>query len=324
MAYVLVGLGLVGLLVGAEIMLRGAVGLAQCFCVSPLVIGLTVVAFATSAPELVVCIVAALQGAPSLAVGNIVGSNIANILLILGAVAVISPIIVPKGGLVRDALALAGATLAMVAVGLYGVISTWIGAVMLVVLGGYFLYCYRSELKGGNEAAIHETEVEELDHVPSGLGMASILLAIGLALVIGGSQALVDGAVDIATRLGVSEAVIGLTLIAVGTSLPELATAIVAAMRKQVGIALGNVLGSNIMNILGIAGATALVTPIPVPDNIAVFDLWVLLGVTAVLLPPVIFGGRLGRVVALVFLCAYGTYISAQFYGFSGVQIAGS
>lgn len=320
MVYGMVVLGLIGLLFGAEIMLRGAVGLAKLLNITPLLIGLTVVAFATSAPELVVCIIAALDGAPGLAVGNVVGSNIANILLILGAIAVITPIMVPKGGLLRDALALSGATIVMVAVGLYGVISGWIGAAMLALLGGYFLYCYRSELKSGAEG--HESEIEDLDHVPATLGPALLLLAAGFGLVIGGSHLLVEGAVDIALAFGVSDAVIGLTLVAVGTSLPELATAIVAAMRKQVGIALGNVLGSNIMNILGIAGATALVSPVPIPDSIVGFDLWVLLGVTAILIPPVVFGGRLGRTVALLFLIGYGSYIGIQFYGTAAIAVA--
>lgn len=317
MSYLLVAAGLILLLAGAEFMVRGAVALARRLGVSLMLIGLTIVAYGTTAPEFVVSLDAALAGLPDIAVGTVVGSNIANVLLILGTAGLIAPILCQPGALRRDGAILVGASLLFVGFAWYGAIAAWQGALMVAMLFAVTGICYWTERREG-AAAAHAREAEEIHHLPRTYGLTLAFLIGGLAGVILGSHLLLEGAVSVARTLGVSEAVIGLTLVAVGTSLPELATAVVAAYRRHPELALGNVLGANMFNILGVMGTVSLVTRLQVPTKIADFDLWVMLGVTMFFVAWMIFTRRLGRPLALVFLAVYGAYVAVQYLAMPG------
>lgn len=251
-----------------------------------MLIGLTLVGFGTSTPELVSSIQAALAGSPGIAVGNVVGSNMANILLILGLSALLAPIAVEPKSFRRDAPALMVATLAAIAVAATGHIGRIAGLAFLVALSAYIVFAYRTERRApaAPETARHEAEAAALPATArSAFGALTQALA-GLVLLIAGAKVLVSGAMIIAADLGVSETVIGLTVVAVGTSLPELAASLAAALRGKSDLALGNVVGSNLYNILGILGATALVSPVEVPARIVRVDNWVMLAATAALI----------------------------------------
>jgi len=296
---ILVAFGLVALLAGGDLLVRGAVGVARRFGVSPLVIGLTLVGFGTSAPELVTSLSAALAGAPAIALGNVVGSNIANILLILGVAALIRPVAAQMAGLLREASWVGGSALALAALAVSGQISTLSGACLIGFLGFYLWGAFRSS----------SVPSDDLSILTDPLPKAATLLVIGLALTIGGAIALVDGATGIARAYGVPEAVIGLTLVAVGTSLPELATTVMAARRGQSDVALGNILGSGIFNILGILGATALVVPLPV-DASLLPDIGVMLASTALLIGLLFWKKCIGRKSGGMFLLLYAGYMA--------------
>lgn len=305
----LLGLALLGL--GGDLLVRGAVGLAELFRVSPLFTGLVLVGFGTSTPELVTSVSAALQGSPGIAIGNVVGSNIANILLILGLTAVIMPIPADRRSFRRDAPMLALATLTCLVVVETGSAGRPSGAVFLLALAGYLVYTYRADKRQHDASALlHEQQGRLLE---SGFhsGWVSAALALcGLAGIIAGANLLISSSVAIASTLGVSDSIIGLTVVAIGTSLPELATSVAAAVKRQTDIALGNIIGSNIFNILGILGATVLIRPIEIPENVVIFDAWVLLAVTALLLYYALSEARISRREGTVFLCLYGLYIS--------------
>lgn len=308
--------GLVLLPTAAEVLVRGSVGLANRAGISPLVVGLTVVAFGTSAPELVVCVQAALDGAPGIAYGNVIGSNIANILLIMGAAALIRPITCEVRTFLRDSAVMLGATLLFIAFTLTGAITLWQGLVMLALLVAYLAYSYINERRNNQLAAEEVAEVEELDTFKNMSVPVIVLFVVGgLAGVVWGADLLVTGAIELARGVGIPEEVIGLTMVAVGTSLPELATAIAAALRGHNDVALGNVVGSNIFNLLGIMGATALISDIPAPAQIISFDLWVMGAVSLLLIPFMVSGARLGRVEAGLFLAVYAGYTAIQFIG---------
>jgi cation:H+ antiporter len=305
--------GLVLLMLGADYLVRGAVALAGRLGISKLVIGLTVVALGTSLPELVVSLRAALGGATGLAVGNIVGSNIANILLILGTAALITPVSCTQPTLMRDALVMLLATVVFVVVGFTGGYDVVYGLVAVIALVGYLYYCYDHDRRNGG--GVHAQEAEDVEPIQGPVWKAVGVVFGGLVGVLLGGELLVAGAVDIASALGVSDEVIGLTLVAFGTSVPELATTIAAAMRRHADVALGNVLGSNLFNLLGILGVTAIVVPLPVADKILAFDAWLLLAVTVLLIPFMRTGWRIGRVEGAVFAALYAAFIAAQFFG---------
>ncbi|WPZ36674.1 calcium/sodium antiporter [Thalassobaculum sp. OXR-137] len=312
--------GLVLLLVGAETMIRGAVAIARRLNISPHVIGLTVIAFGTSAPELFVSLKAAMNGSPGIAIGNVIGSNIANILLMIGTVGVISPFVCGGAPLRRDGLALILGTILFVGVGLHGIIERWHGAVMLALLVAYLLYCYYEERRRPD--SVHAKEVEEFDALPTST-LRSVLYTVGgLIAVLVGARLLVDGAVDVANRAGISETVIGITVVAVGTSLPELATTLVAALRRHSDVALGNIIGSNIFNTLGILGTVALVSPLPIPPEVMSLDLWFMLGVTIVFVAMAIKLPAFSRPWALVFFAAYVAFIANQFVPMHTINFA--
>lgn len=306
----LVAGGLVLLGLGGELLVRGAVGMAARLGISPLLAGLTIVGFGTSTPELATSVQAAMAGSPGIAVGNVVGSNIANILFILGLSAVILPLSVNPRSFQRDSLALGGSALLATGAVMLGVIGLLPGLVLVACLVGYLWWAYLSE-KAADDDECHRHEAEADDHpVPPNTGPVVLvgMIIAGLAAAIYGAGWLVEGATVIASAAGVSESVIGLTVVAVGTSLPELIACIVAVVRKHEDVALGNIVGSNIYNILGILGLTAIIKPIEAPAEIAQFDIWVMLGVTALLIVQLRSGWRLSRIEGVLLVALYGAY----------------
>lgn len=320
MTYFLIIAGFALLLFGGESVVRGSVALAQRLGVSPLIVGLTIVGFGTSLPEMVVSVNAALVGSPGLAVGNVVGSNIANILLILGVAAVIAPIAVHPGAVKRDLLGMSAVTLVYVGLGMSGQIVFWQGALMLIALMSYIGFSVWHDNKSNDEVAeMHRDEAAEMGTIP--LRTVSIvgIIAVGLFAVVVGAEWLVTGATTLAKEFGVPEEVIGLTVVAIGTSLPELATSIVAAYRGHSDVCVGNVLGSNLFNLFGITGVTALFAPLPFSDKIIGFDLWVLLAATALIIPFMLSGRRINRLEGSILLILYVGFVVSQFVGMSGM-----
>jgi len=325
MVYLYVAAGLALLLLGGDILVRGAVTLARRLGVSPLVIGLTIVAYGTSAPELLVSLEAHLSGASGIAIGNVVGSNIANILLVVGCAALIFPVVSAPGSIRFNGSILLAASVVLVVLGLLGAVTPWAAAPMLGVLIVFSWVSYRAERRGAPggdpEAALHLKEVEAFEDRPRTLVGSLLVVTCGVIGVVIGSDFLVTGAVELARGFGVSEATIGLTLVAVGTSLPELATAVVAALRRHSDLALGNVLGSNIFNILGVMGVVPLFGTLAIPAGVAAFDLWVMLGVTVFFLVWIVRHGTVGRTMGAVFLLAYGAYVASRYLGFSTLPL---
>ncbi|WP_336986247.1 calcium/sodium antiporter [Altererythrobacter aquiaggeris] len=310
MTIFLIFVGLVLLAIGGDVLVRGAVAISARLGVSPLLAGLTIVGFGTSTPELVTSLFAAFEGAPGIAVGNIVGSNIANILLILGVSALILPLAINPAAFRRDGLALAVATLACLVAVLLGSLSRPVGFALLALLIGYIVWAYRSERRHPDaEAEMHEHVVADVTSPGMGLFTALGLAAAGIIGTIIGARLLVDGAIEIARDFGVTETVIGLTVVAVGTSLPELVACVIAALRRHADVALGNIIGSNIYNVLGILGVTAVAHPITIPPEIAAFDIWILLGTTALLGLFLRTGWKLRRWEGGVFLVVYAGYV---------------
>lgn len=304
-------IGLVLLVVGGELLVRGGVATAQHLRVSPLLVGLTVVAFGTSSPELVASVTAALKGSPGIAVGNVVGSNICNILLVLGLAAVLAPLATRRHAFVRDGLTLLVSTLLVVGVALIGDIGRFAGAVFVAGLIGFILFCYRNERQHPGESAVsgHEPPAEDT-RLTRHLPLALLVIVAGLAALAFGASLLVDASVSIARQLGIADAIIGLTVVAVGTSLPELATTVIAARRGQADVALGNVVGSNIFNSLGILGTTAIFQPIAVPAEIAHLDVWVMLAATLALIVFAATRWTVDRWEGFLLVGAYAAYIA--------------
>lgn len=348
--------GLVLLAGGGELLLRGAVVVALRSGLSPLLIGLTIVAFATSAPELLVTVAAGLNGTTDIGVGNVVGSNIANVLLILGAAALIRPIETPPGPVMRDTVAMIAATAVFIIFAFAGTFSAIHGLIMLLLLTLYIAHSYREEKRAssslgsgaagdgagdgagdhaGGDAAGHVaalspgsaadpavaviTTAEESAAADGSVARdesgrrAILFLIIGLIGLAIGSELLVMGASSIARAFGISEVVIGLTLVAFGTSLPELATAVIAALRGHSEFTLGNVLGSNIFNILLILGCLALIVPFQVSAELLNFDIWIMAAVGLLVIPVMVTGRRVSRVEGAIFIAVYAAYIVYQF-----------
>jgi cation:H+ antiporter len=302
--------GLVLLFVGGEGLVRGSVAIAERMRISKLVVGMVIVGFGTSTPELLVSLQAALAGSPEIAIGNVIGSNIANILLIIGAAALIWPIANADPSMRREGLVMLAVSAALVPLLMTGMVSRPAGLAMLGLLAAYLFITYRIESRRRESAFTHEAE--EVADIPLKPAMASAAVVIGLGMLMLGARLLVDGATGIARDFGVSEAVIGLTIVAVGTSLPELATSVVAAWRKHADVALANIVGSNIFNILAILGLTAVVSPVPVASRFASFDAPVMLGVAAVLVVLLFTVKQIGRPLAVLLLAAYAAYIYAS------------
>jgi len=304
-------LGLVGLYFGGDWLVEGASKLARSFGLSTLVVGLTVVAFGTSSPELLVSLSAALNGNSDISIGNVVGSNIANVGLILGATGLVFPIAVHVGLLRREIPMLFIITIGSAVLIADGLVSSIDGAVMvmgLIVFNILMIYLASKDRIEGSfaeEEAAYEGEDEPIK--PSERGKEVIRLLLGLGVLLIGAQLMVQGSVEIARDVGVSELVIGITLVAVGTSLPELATSIIAAMNQQSDIAIGNVVGSNIYNLLGILGLTAVIRPINVDERVIQFDGLVMIGFTLLLLP-FVWNRQISRNESLLLLAAYFTF----------------
>lgn len=299
--YIYVVAGLLCLFLGGEALVRGSVGIAKRLAMSPLLIGLTVVGFGTSTPELLVSVNAAWRGVPDIAIGNIVGSNIANIALIMGITALVWPIRVSGSTLRRDTGVMVFAALALVPVFMMGEIGRLAGAMLLSGLIGYLFWAY---LMPGDAAENAADDSEKPKAIVSVLWVVA-----GFVALIFGARFLVDGAVSIARDAGMSEAFIGLTIVAVGTSMPELATSVVAAFRRQSEIAIGNVIGSNIFNVLGIFGVTAVIKPIPVADRFVTFDLPVMIAVSLVMTALLLLRPTIGRKTGLALLSGYVAYV---------------
>jgi cation:H+ antiporter len=301
--YIYVLAGLIGLFFGGEALVRGSVGIARRMAIPPLLIGLTVVGFGTSTPELLVSVDAALRGVPDIAIGNIVGSNIANMLLIVGLTSLVWPIVVSGATLRRDTAVMVAAALALVPIFAMGEMGRVAGGVLVTALIGYLIWAY---LQPGDAVA------EDIDApAPASARISALWVVGGLVVLMFGARFLVDGSVSIARGFGVSEAFIGLTIVAVGTSLPELATSVIAAFRRQSEIAIGNIVGSNIFNVLGILGITALIKPIPVADRFLTFDLPIMIAVSLVLTALLLTRPVIGRGVGLTALVGYAVYVWA-------------
>jgi cation:H+ antiporter len=311
--FLLTVLGLGILVIGGELTLRGAIGLARLLGVSAAMIGLTVVAFGTSAPELVVSLQATLDGSPDIAIGNVIGSNIANILLVLGVGALIAPLICDPGSVRRDGTAMMASMVLLAVLGLTGIINAWQGALMLVALVGYIMWSYSIDRKNGTAVAeLHAREVEETAGVPVATWLVLLYVVVGLLALIGGAKLLVDGAIGVARAAGISEPVIGLSLVAIGTSLPELAATAVAAWRRHTDVAVGNVLGSNLFNVMLILGAASVAAPLPFADEFVRVDLWVMLGAGIVLIPVMVTGWKISRGEGILLLILYTAYIASM------------
>lgn len=313
--HLMVAGGLVLLAIGGDLLVRGAVGLSSRLGISPLLAGLTIVGFGTSTPELVTSIQAALAGSGGIAVGNVVGSNIANVLLILGVTAVVFPLAVTPQAFRRDAVALFLATAACVVATQVGVLTRLSGAILVAGMVAYVVYAYRSEKRQPSaEGETHAQMAQEVAPlVRTNLAMLVSFVIAGLIAAIVGASLLVDGAIQLARSFDVSEAVIGLSVVALGTSLPELIACAIAALRRHGDVALGNIVGSNIYNVLGILGITAIVEPVRVPNEIAKLDIWVLAATTLVLLGFLRTGWRISRVEGAIFVAAYLAYCAVIF-----------
>lgn len=311
--WLLLGLGL--LTVGGEALVRGALAAAKRMGVSPLLAGLVIVGFGTSAPELVVSLQASLNNQPEIAVGNVIGSNIANILLILGVSALIMPLVTHIQCLKRDGLTMMFATLLFMGLASFGGLGRVEGAVLLAVLATYLVWAYRTEREdtASPEAQLHQAEAEEFEMLPMSIPMTLLATIGGLAMLLFGANRFLLGAVGLGEALGVPEAIIGLTVVAVGTSLPELAVSIVAAIRKHADVAVGNIIGSNIFNILCILGISSTINPLPLQGRLLEIDQFVMLGAAVLLLLFLFFGLRLSRTKGILLLTSYVIYIAAMF-----------
>jgi cation:H+ antiporter len=305
------------LIKGGDMTVESASQIARIFKIPSLLIGFTIVAFGTSLPELLVSVNANFKGSAGIALGNVIGSNIANILLVIGAAALIYPIVTDRKEIRNDTLAMMAASILLVVllVGQMG-ISGLIGGIMLIVLFGYIYFQYNESRKHPTVATEHMADdVRHLEKPP--LAKAIIMVLIGLGGVALGAEILVRGALTISTILKVPDAVVGLTVIAIGTSLPELSTSIVAAMKKESGIALGNVLGSNVFNILFILGATGILKAIPasqITPQMVSTDVWVMLGVAALFATMLLARGKIGRVSGGVMLLLYAAYMVGIYF----------
>jgi cation:H+ antiporter len=305
-------LGLVILLLAGDALVKGAVNLALRIGVPALLVSLTIVAFGTSAPELLISVAAILDDAAGIAMGNVVGSNTANILLVLGVPALLCGIDTEGCETRKTYLMMMAASVLFIALAFLGPFTWWHGAILLgglaLVLGDAFRTARGHRRDAKAAAADAELDLEGADDEMPGWKVALFLLLglVGLPL---GADILVDSAVSIAETLGVPDTVIGLTLIAIGTSLPELATTVMAAIRRQADVALGNVIGSNMFNLLAIIGISSFVGAIPVDPALLRFDLWVMLGASALLAPFVFRGWRMGRAWGVAFCAAYVAYL---------------
>ncbi|MEO0542839.1 MAG: calcium/sodium antiporter [Pseudomonadota bacterium] len=308
--------GLVLLVFAGDFLVKGAVGLAENLGIPPLIIGLTIVAFGTSAPELFVSLSSAFNGVPDIAVGNVVGSNVANVLLVMGVPALLAAIHANQRGLSRNVAIMLVFTVAFMWMISDGMLSRTEGLTLFVGLVVFLLAQImraRAAMQAEDEDEIPPDYHDEIGEAPHGAFMVAVFLIGGFLGLPIAAHMTVTGASEIASTFGVSEAVIGLTIVAIGTSLPELATSFMAAWRKEADVALGNIIGSNIFNLAAIMGITGMVTALPVADVIVTRDMWVMLA-TSILLAVICFGKiTTGKLLGSAMLVGYAVYIISLF-----------
>ncbi|MFD1508456.1 calcium/sodium antiporter [Lacimonas salitolerans] len=313
MEWLLVGLGLVILLLAGDALVKGAVNLSLRVGIPALIVSLTIVAFGTSAPELLISIKAALAGVPGIAMGNVVGSNTANVLLVLGIPAMLTTLHTSEVNSRKTYVQMLIASVLFIGLAFTGEFNAPIGLILLAALATMLTLAYLDARKHrrAEKAAAALADDEEVEGADPDMPWWQIIvfLVLGLVGLPLGADLLVDNASVIAQRYGVSDTVIGLTLVAVGTSLPELATTVMAALRRQADVALGNVIGSNMFNLLAIIGVASLVAPIPVDQSFLTFDLWVMLAASLVLIPFVFLGRNLTRLWGVILTAAYVGYV---------------
>lgn len=309
--WIYVGLGLVILLLAGDSLVKGAVNMSLRLGVPALIVSLTIVAFGTSAPELLISIEAIADGVPGLALGNVVGSNTANVLLVLGIPALLAAMHTSDCDTKASYLQMLAATFLFIGLCFWGPLTWTSGIILLLALAAMLTYAAlsaRQHRKGDMGPADDEEEIEGADP-DLGWGKIVFFLVLGLIGLPLGANLLVDGAVEIARDFNIDETVIGLTLVAIGTSLPELATTVMAALRRQADVALGNVIGSNMFNLLGIMGVASLVGTIPVDRDVLQFDIWVMLGASLILIPFVFFKQDITRLAGILLTALYVAYI---------------
>lgn len=306
MDYLLLLGGLAILIAGGEVLVRGAVGIALKFNLSPLVIGMTIVSFGTSAPELLVSLKAALERHPEIAIGNVVGSNIANISLILGITAMLLPIPVNKNTLKIDWTIMMGVSVLFYLFIQNNILDNWEGIVFTCLLLAFIFYQLKSSQN--NETTDEDEVLEEVKSKFSNMYLHLLFIVVGVAALSFGADWLLTGAVNIAQNLGVSEHIISVTIVAFGTSVPELATSVIAALKKQMDISVGNLIGSNIFNLLGVLGITAIVKEIPISQQVISNDVFWMLA-TAFLLLPLMLNYKISRWKGVILTIAYLLYV---------------
>lgn len=303
--------GLVILLLAGDVLVRGAVNLGLRLGIPALIVSLTIVAFGTSAPELLIAIQAAIEGSPGIVLGNVVGSNTANILMVLGVPALMAGIYCSECDSRKTYVFMLGATAVFLVLCYLGPLYIWHAVVLLVLLAAMLTEAFISARNHRNNGA-NDNDIEDIEEADPGMPAwrIGLYLALGLIGLPLGAQLLVDGALGIARHLGVSESIIGLTLIAIGTSLPELATTISAALRRRADVAIGNVIGSNMFNVLAIMGVASVFGPLEVPQEILDFDLWVMLGSTLLLGLFVLWHKNITRAGGVIFSALYLGYMA--------------
>lgn len=308
----LVIIGLAALIFGGDFLVRGAVGIAAKAKLSKLVIGMTVVSFGTSAPELLVSLQSAFDGSPEIAIGNVVGSNIANLGLVLGITVLIFPMPVSRNTIKFDwpMMILASGLFYLFAFDLN--LARWEGLILFVLLIVFLVFIIRKSRKS-NE--IEVGDIDNIDELTKKVSTPKHLLFLGIGLVglYFGAEWLIEGAKDLASRAGLSKHVIGITVVAFGTSVPELVTSAVAAYKKETDISVGNLIGSNIFNIMIVLGITSMVKPIGVEPNVISWDILWMLGIALALLPMMVFRNKIGRISGVILLATYVTYIITLF-----------
>jgi len=300
--------GLFVLIIGGDFLVRGASSIALRAHISPLVVGLTIVAFGTSAPELLISINAALSGSPDLAMGNVIGSNICNLALVLGVTVLIGPVKVNADSIKIDWPVAMISALLLFWWARDGELGISEGLFFVFFLLSYTFYIIRKSRIENKAAIALEEELEVADGPSSSWGKDLLFLAIGGVGLYFGSDWFVGGAKSLATFLGVSQRVIGITVLALGTSLPELVTAIVASFKRETDLALGNLMGSNIFNILSILGITSLIQPIAINKTLLAVDMFWMLGITLIIFPMMLINRKLGKIEGIILLCIYVYY----------------
>ncbi len=314
MTALLLGSGLIFLLIGSEALVRGSVHLAQRFGVSQLFVGMVIVGFGTSMPELMVSVRAVLSGSPGLAAGNVIGSNLSNILLILAVAALIRPISRPTSFFISDAAILLGVSIAVIVSGLQGALPSWQGGVMVALLIVLMTLRYRRDGRATLKKAALAPPIVLPEEVPRRLGTSLLMIAAGFGGLLYGAELLVDGATRTAHYFGVSEGLIGLTIVAVGTSFPELAVSITASRRGQSDLAYGNVMGSNLFNLLGILGCAAIVGPLTISPILVRVDGVVMIAATVIMFLFIWTRAGVSRIEGGILLFSYILYVALRYF----------